>query len=314
MTRSQEASVATEATATATIVPATPTLASPPVTILLDTPPPGTQVGSPLLITGRTSAIPPDEVLGYRVRDSANAQIGSGSFPVTPDSAMGGGAFSAELTFTEPATGGAINLLVFQIGPGGNAYGQVGLALTVAPQTIWIDSPPPGTLVGSPVVITGRTAHLPQTGNLAYRVAAADGKPLGSGVIPLSPAAGSGGSFNASLEFSLPSTGDSIQIELLDLNSATGVVHARAGLSLAVSGQAAGGQGVSPLVPLTPSALPTLGRATVAPAPTATTVAPAPMATTAAPAPTATTVAPAPAAATLTPTRVPSVTPTLQRP
>jgi len=311
---SAEATAPEAPTATATVAPATPTLAGPPVTILLDSPPPGTQVGSPVLITGRTNPLPPDGQLGYSVRDSANTQVGSGSFPVTADSATGGGAFSAELTFTEPVTGGPISLLVFQIGPGGNAYGQVGLAMVVAPQAIWIDSPPPDTQVGSPVVISGRTAHIPATGNLAYRFVDAGGNPLGSGTIPLSPGAGSGGSFNASLEFTLPSTGGAIQVELLDQDLATGVVHARVGLSLAVSiggsgqalgGQAAGGQEYPSLIPIMPSAIPTLSEAPAAPTPTTTTSASTP---------TATTVAPAPVAATATPTRAPNATPTLKSP
>src|SRR5262245_29868629 len=54
--------------------------------ITIETPAPGTIVGSPVVITGRTSLFPPAASLGYRVRDSAGNQIGVGGLPVQGDS------------------------------------------------------------------------------------------------------------------------------------------------------------------------------------------------------------------------------------
>ncbi len=54
-------------------------------------------------------------------------------------------------------------------------------AIPLAPQSIMIDTPSRLTLVGSPIVITGRTGRLPQGGQLNYRFVDRNGQELGVG-------------------------------------------------------------------------------------------------------------------------------------
>lgn len=226
--------------ATATPGPSPTALPPPPPAaqqqILIDSPPPGTEVGSPVVITGRTVLMPAGNALSYAMRDAAGAVLGSGAFPVTAV-AGGSGSFNASLTFNLPPNGGPINLVVFEPGAAGQPERATAtLALQVAPpQAILIDSPPPGTTVGSPVVITGRTARYPFQGNLGYRFLDASGRQLGIGTFPVQGAPGGPTSFSASLNFSLPPNGGRVTLEIGDQNAATGQVVATARLDLNVA-------------------------------------------------------------------------------
>ncbi|NTU84829.1 MAG: hypothetical protein HGA45_36605 [Chloroflexales bacterium] len=206
--------------------------------ILLDSPPPGTTVGSPVTIAGRTTKPPAGNTLSYVMRDAVNAVLGTGTFPV-PTTSSGTGIFNASLTFNLPPNGGNISLEVFEPGVGGAApVASARLALVVAPpQSILIDSPPPGTTVGSPVTLTGRTARYPFQGNLGYRALDSSGRQLGIGTFPVSGAAGGPTSFTASVNFSLPPNGGRITVEIADQNAATGQVAAMARIELNVAPQ-----------------------------------------------------------------------------
>jgi hypothetical protein len=218
---------------------ATPTM--PPTTaqqqIFIETPLPQTVVGSPVVITGRTSLPPTGSSLSYVLRDAAGGLLGQGSFPVQT-TATGTGAFNAALSFSLPPNGGNIALEVFDLGTGGAPRASTRLDLVVAPpQAILIDSPPPGTQVGSPLTMTGRTARLPFQGNLGYRVRDASGRELGRGTVPVIGSSAGPSSFNAPLTFELPPMGGRIVVELVDQNAASNLIAANAQIELNVAPQ-----------------------------------------------------------------------------
>jgi hypothetical protein len=204
--------------------------------ILIDSPPPGTEVGSPVVLTGRTVRAPAGSSLSYVIRDAAGGVLGSGSFPASP-AADGSASFNASITFNLPPNGGPINAEISEPGAAGQPpVASATLPLSVAPpQAILIDSPPPGTTVGSPVVITGRTARYPFQGNLGYRVLDASGRQLGIGTFPVQGAPGGPASFNASINFSLPPSGGRVSVEVGDQNAATGQIAAGARIDLNVA-------------------------------------------------------------------------------
>jgi hypothetical protein len=206
--------------------------------IFIDSPPPDTVVGSPVVITGRTARQPAGNLLNYFLRDSGGAVLGSGTFPVTA-AADGSGSFTASLTFNLPPNGGVIALELFEPGQaGGPVAASATLQLQVSPpQSILIDTPPPGTVVGSPVVITGRTARFPFQGNLAYRVLDAGSREIGSGTFPVQGAPGGPSSFTASISFNLPPGGGRISVEIVDQNAADGRIAAAARIDLSVTAQ-----------------------------------------------------------------------------
>jgi hypothetical protein len=204
--------------------------------IVFESPPPGAEVGSPMTITGRTSLWPFQGVLSYRVVDGANRQLGAGSFPVSGSPGQPA-SFTASITFGLPAGGGPLRVEVYDQNAQNNVVtASAALDVRVAPpQAIVIDTPPPGTLVGSPVVITGRTSRFPFQGNLAYRITGASGNLLGEGIVPVSGSPGQPGSFNASISFSLPPGGGAVRVELLDQDANSGTVAARASIDLGVA-------------------------------------------------------------------------------
>lgn len=206
--------------------------------ILIDSPPPRTIVGSPLTVAGRTVQAPAGNTLSYVMRDAIGAVLGQGSFPV-PTTSTGTGVFNASLTFNLPPNGGNIALEIFEPGAGGAPLAaSARLDLVVAPpQAILIDSPPPGTQVGSPMTITGRTARFPFQGNLGYRVLDASGRQLGLGTFAVTGAPGGPTSFSAALNFSLPPAGGRIVVELVDQNAENNQVAASARLELNIAPQ-----------------------------------------------------------------------------
>lgn len=205
--------------------------------IVIDSPPPGTEVGSPVVITGRTALYPTRGQLSYRVIDATNLQIGAGVFVVGGAPGQGA-AFNASLTFNPPAQGGPIRIDVFDQNPQtGAVLGTSSIGLQVSgPQQIVIDSPPPGTQVGSPMTVTGRTARMPFQNNLAYTVTNAAGAQLGAGIVAVSPSgAAGGGQFTGALTFALSPQGGQIRVDIVDQDANNGVVAGRASLTLAVS-------------------------------------------------------------------------------
>lgn len=238
LTDSQTPVGTAEVLPTATLDPATPESAR--QTITIESPAPGTQVGSPVVITGRTTQFPFDGDLGYRIIGADNRQLGIGTLPVVGNPGEPT-AFNASITFQLPASGGPITVEVFdQNAATGAVVASSSLPLTVAPpptevaQQITIDSPPPGTVVGSPVVVTGRTTQFPFQGTLGYRISDAGGQLLGSGVFPVSGTPGQPASFSPSLTFQLPAGGGNIQVEIFDQNALNGQVVASASVMLVV--------------------------------------------------------------------------------
>lgn len=236
----------TPISASPTLVPATATLLQPtqPLgqAITITSPPRGTQVGSPLTITGNTNQFPFQGELDYRVVNNANQQLGSGVFAVNglPGQAS---SFVAELRFNLPAGGGPVRVDVYdQDNASGRVAALASIDLVVAPpqptagpQQIVINSPPPGTTVGSPVVITGSTTRFPAQGNLKYRFLDQFGNQLGQGVLTINGSQGQSGTFNASLNFALPQGGGAIRLELVDRDINNGQVFASTTLALTVA-------------------------------------------------------------------------------
>jgi hypothetical protein len=186
--------------------------------IFIDTPAGGAQVGSPVVLTGHTNLYPTQGQLRYRVTNAAGQQIGAGSFPT--DGGPGQrGSFVASLTFTEPPNGGNIHVEVLDQANNGAAIASAPIELYVAPpppQAIIFDTPPPGTQVGSPVVITGHTTRYPANGKLSYRVRDAAGNQIGAGQFDVvrDSAGGPSSSFNVALTFSEPRGGGNITVDI----------------------------------------------------------------------------------------------------
>lgn len=200
--------------------------------IFIDTPPEGTQVGSPVVLTGRTVRYPQGGILTYFVY--ANGSVaGTGTFPVTgaPNT---GTSFSASLTFvTTPSTfSGPIRVELRD-----QALASTSINLQVGPpmQQIIIATPPNGTLVGSPVVVTGSTTRLPFENNLSYRIRDATGAQIGSGGIPVTPTSDGGSTWVGSLPFQLTAnSGTTITVEVYDQDAASGGTIAIAAVTLIV--------------------------------------------------------------------------------
>ena len=168
---------------------APPATVVPQQRITISSPAPGTQVGSPVTVTGNAANFPSDGNLDYRVVDAANRQIGSGAFPVSgrPGQAA---TFVAALAFTPPPNGGSVYVEISDRAAGGAVLASSAVTLQVAPQpvpptatpvapqptvppvaqTLQITSPVSGTVVGEPFSIQGTTTAYPNDGNLFYRV------------------------------------------------------------------------------------------------------------------------------------------------
>ncbi|HEU5100132.1 MAG TPA: Gmad2 immunoglobulin-like domain-containing protein [Roseiflexaceae bacterium] len=195
-----------------------------PQQILIDTPPPGTLVGSPMTLTGRTVRFPESGSLTYRVTNSSGGLIGGATFPVG-GTAGSGAQFNTQVAFSVPRDGGLIRVTLADPNtPNGPVESSIDLDVLAQYPGITIDTPRPGTQVGSPMTITGRTNQFPSSGQLLYRVLDAGNATIGSGVVPMAGTPGGRGSFNAQLVFNEPPNGGVIRVELTDQASGGGVV------------------------------------------------------------------------------------------
>lgn len=202
--------------------------------ITIETPPQGTQVGSPMVVTGNLARLPASASLLYNVLASDGRQIGGGSFaiPGTPGEPA---LFMASLSFAEPPAGDTITLqLVDQDQATGGVVAVTTLPLVTAPlpQRILIDSPPTGTQVGNPVVVTGRTVRFPAAGVLGYAIYDSGGFQVGGGVFAVEGTPVEGGRFGASLPFSYPLLGGPLRIDLYDQDPVTGAFLASASMQM----------------------------------------------------------------------------------
>lgn len=83
-----------------------------------------------------------------------------------------------------------------------------------APQAeaaITIETPSPGTVVGSPVVVTGRTTTVPANHTLAFRIVTTKGEELGSGTISVEPQADGSGTWKVWTLFKTPAEGGEVR-------------------------------------------------------------------------------------------------------
>lgn len=236
------------------------TIAGPPPTpgpqqITVSSPPAGTTIGSPVVITGNTSRFPAQGNLKYRMLDQVGNQIGAGTFAVNGGS--GGPAnFTASLAFALPINGGPVRLeLVDRDTTNGQTIATTVLDMQVAPpptvvpqQQITISSPPPGTQVGSPMTVVGTTVNFPGGGGLTYRVFDAANKQIGTGTFPVTGSPGQRASFTAQITFTAPAGGGDIRVELVDRDPTTGNTLASSNLALRVA--------AAPQPPPSPTPLP----------------------------------------------------------
>ena len=205
-----------------------------PQVLTIETPPSGTLVGSPVVLTGRVAVVPASGKLGYRINNSAGQQIGGGDIAVA-GSAGQPGSYTASLDFAPPSQGGDVQAQIFDRDPAGNPAATAALALFVAPpQAISFSSPAAGTFVGSPVVVTGNLARLPNQSNLAYIFFNSQGQPIGSGIFPVGGQPGRPTAFSASLGFELPLLGGDVQLQVYDQDGVSGATAGSATLLLKV--------------------------------------------------------------------------------
>jgi hypothetical protein len=200
--------------------------------ITIESPAPGTQVGSPVVVTGSVAHLPAGASLLYTVLASDGRALGTGSFPL-PGNPGEPASFIASLTFVEPPEGDAISLQLADQDPAtGSLLAVASLPLTVAPapQRIVIETPDAGMLVGNPVVLTGRTVRFPAAGALGYAIYSSTGAQVGGGIFPVSGSRQEGGRFSASLGFFYPEQGGPLRIDLYDQDPLTGTFPATASL------------------------------------------------------------------------------------
>jgi Immunoglobulin-like domain of bacterial spore germination len=207
--------------------------------IAIDTPPPSTVVGSPLVLTGRTSRSPSSGSLNYRVVNSAGQQIGAGNFPIggAPGYPRG---YNAELFFDLPINGDSVRVELYDWNATSGtteASQSIDLVVLPIPQQIIFDTPSPGTIVGSPMVITGRTTRFPFNGDLNYRFTDSAGQQLGAGTFQVVGPVDQPTTFNPSLTFILPNDGGPVHLEVYDQNPDNGATVANRGLDLDVLAQ-----------------------------------------------------------------------------
>jgi hypothetical protein len=207
--------------------------------IAIDTPPAGTIVGSPMVLTGRTARSPYGGSLNYRVINSARQQIGAGTFPVSGAAGYPRD-YNANLFFDLPINGDSISVELYDwnaASGAAEASSSINLQVLPIPQQIFLDTPPPGTSVGSPMVVTGRTARFPFDGNLNYRFTDGAGRELGAGKFQVFGPVGQPTSFGPSLTFTLPNDGGVVHLEVYDQNPTDGAIMASTGLDLDVLAQ-----------------------------------------------------------------------------
>ncbi|HEU5090505.1 MAG TPA: Gmad2 immunoglobulin-like domain-containing protein, partial [Roseiflexaceae bacterium] len=98
---------------------------------------------------------------------------------------------------------------------------------TAPAQQIVFESPAPGTLVGSPVLISGHTTGYPFQGNLSYTIRDAANQIVGQGLIGVDGPEGGPGTFRVELDFNQPAQPGALSIELADEDAVSGTVAAR---------------------------------------------------------------------------------------
>ncbi|GAB4450995.1 MAG: hypothetical protein OHK0015_56180 [Chloroflexi bacterium OHK40] len=211
-----------------------PLVAAPvPQRISFETPAPGTRVGNPVTITGRTVRFPLSGGLGYAIYNSAGVQVGGGFFPVS-GSPQEGSRFVASLAFAYPELGRPLRIDLYDQDPFTLAFlatATLELSTVALRQQITIEMPPLGTQVGSPVVITGRTARYPVGGVLYYRISDQRDAELGFGSFVVSGFSGEPARFNASIDFRAPAGAGPLRAEIYEID-ANGFVSASAGVEL----------------------------------------------------------------------------------
>jgi hypothetical protein len=196
-----------------------------PQAIAIDTPPAGALVGSPMTVTGRTVRFPANGQLSYRVTKDG-VLLGTSPFAVGANTTPGA-QFNTQVKFSVPYEGGTVQLTISDPNaPTGAVESTIDLDVRPQYQRIDIDTPPPGTQVGSPMTITGRTNWFPNNGQLTYRVLNASNAMIGSGVIPVGGAPGTRGRFSAQVLFMEPPNGGTIRVELADPSNGGNIVTA----------------------------------------------------------------------------------------
>jgi hypothetical protein len=92
--------------------------------IVIETPQFGTQVGSPVVLTGRAARFPDAGLLQYQIVDGQGVSLGAGTIPVQ-GSPGGDARFNASLSFQPPAAPGPLRAFVFETDAAGRQTAAV---------------------------------------------------------------------------------------------------------------------------------------------------------------------------------------------
>ncbi len=125
-------------------------------------------------------------------------------------------------------------LLALLIGMVAVAIASAAPVEQAAPRNITITSPTPGTVVGSPMTITGASNVFPNEGTLNYRVTDASGAEIGKGSFQVTGAMPGPVSFTAFPTFDPPAAGGAITLEVYEVNVADGSKFGSATVNLQV--------------------------------------------------------------------------------
>jgi hypothetical protein len=197
---------------------------------MIDTPPGGTIVGNPVVVTGRTVRFPAAGTLGYAIYNGSGVQVGGGVFPLS-GGPQTGGSFTASLGFLYPELGGPLRIDLYDQDPFTWAFAasaRLELYTRALRQQVTIETPGPGTQVGSPMTLTGRAARFPAGGQLQYRVTSGEAI-LGQGAFPVQAAAGDSARFAASLSFQPPAAPGPLRAEIFEVGQPGAAVELRWG-------------------------------------------------------------------------------------
>ncbi|MFN8498564.1 MAG: YbaY family lipoprotein [Anaerolineae bacterium] len=114
------------------------------------------------------------------------------------------------------------------------AHGASAAPRAQTPRVITITSPTAGTVVGSPMTITGASNVFPHEGNMNYRVTDAAGAEIGKGFFQADGTMTGTATFTAALTFDPPAAGGPITLEVYEVNAADGSKFGAATVALQV--------------------------------------------------------------------------------
>ena len=205
--------------------------------ITLETPRDGEVINGTFEVKGSVAATPQEGSLIYRLYDIDGNLITSGPVAVSGDPGQPGtfadivafeldglaGPGLFEMVDQEPTAGVVVADMAINV-----HFGQAG-AVAARPaqsQSIAIQSPSSGALVGGPFELRGALARAPQDSALVYRVYDADGYLIGVGQAAVENKSGGAAAFTAPITYTLDVT-TAGRIAVVDQDAASGAILGR---------------------------------------------------------------------------------------